>query len=268
MKPALLVIDIQNAWLDASKELRRSVDRRVGTINKSIALFRRKNLPVIVIYHTDRKRGPKPGTKKFEFSPAIDVRGTDIKVIKNYPNAFNKTDLVEVLRKGGCDTVFIVGLSASGCALATCLGAIDEDLKSYLVRLLMEKEKMAKSAGNFTTLTTLSERGFHPLDCRYFCLGAHYRTQLAFGWEPLDAARSGREGLVEKILQLRDAVPAAGDAGATHLMLGYLLWLGDDAAARDLLARSRRESPETHAVLLRTASPAVREILERRLGAR
>ncbi len=134
MKPALLVIDIQNAWLDASKELRRSVDRRVETINKSIALFRRKNVPVIVIYHTDRKEGPKEGSKKFEFSPAIDIGRSDIRVVKNYPNAFNKTDLLKILKREGCDTVFIVGLSASGCALATCLGAVDMDINSYLVK--------------------------------------------------------------------------------------------------------------------------------------
>ena len=68
--------------------------------------------------------------------------------------------------------------------------------------LLMEKEKMAKSSGNFTTLTTLTDKGYDPLDYRYFCLGAHYRTQLAFGWESLDAARAGRLGVVEKIQQL------------------------------------------------------------------
>jgi cysteinyl-tRNA synthetase len=69
--------------------------------------------------------------------------------------------------------------------------------------LLMEKEKMAKSAGNFTTLTTLTSQGYHPLDYRYFCLGAHYRTQLAFSWESLAAARAGRQGVLEKIRQLK-----------------------------------------------------------------
>jgi cysteinyl-tRNA synthetase len=73
--------------------------------------------------------------------------------------------------------------------------------------LLMGKEKMAKSAGNFTTLSTLTENGFDPLDYRYFCLGAHYRTQLAFTWEALGAARAGRLGAQEKILQLRAQAP-------------------------------------------------------------
>jgi cysteinyl-tRNA synthetase len=69
--------------------------------------------------------------------------------------------------------------------------------------LLMEKEKMAKSAGNYTTLASLIARGYHPLDYRYFCLGAHYRTQLAFSWESLDSARAGRMGIVEKVQQLK-----------------------------------------------------------------
>jgi len=82
--------------------------------------------------------------------------------------------------------------------------------------LLMDKEKMAKSAGNFTTLSTLTERGFHPMDYRYFCLGAHYRTQLAFSWEAMEAARSGRKGVEDKLVQLRaEAVePAAEISGA------------------------------------------------------
>ncbi len=87
--------------------------------------------------------------------------------------------------------------------------------------LLMGKEKMAKSAGNFTTLSTLVEKGFDPLDYRYFCLGAHYRTQLAFTWEALSAARAGRLGVVEKIAQLRAQVGAT-PASPTGKALRYL----------------------------------------------
>jgi cysteinyl-tRNA synthetase len=73
--------------------------------------------------------------------------------------------------------------------------------------LLMGKDKMAKSAGNFITLSTLTEKGYDPLDFRYFCLGAHYRTQLAFTFEGLDAARTSRQGLRERIAQLREEAP-------------------------------------------------------------
>jgi cysteinyl-tRNA synthetase len=69
--------------------------------------------------------------------------------------------------------------------------------------LLMGREKMAKSGGHFTTLSVVMEKGYDPLDFRYFCLGAHYRTQLAFTWEALSAARAGRLGVQEKVAQLQ-----------------------------------------------------------------
>lgn len=134
MKPALLVIDIQNAWLDGNQGLRESVERRAKVINEAIEIFRGKRLPIIVVYHEDKKDGPRPGTKAFEFSPTINIQDADTKVTKNYPNAFNKTDLENILRKKGCDTVVITGLSAVGCALATYHGAIDLDLIPYFVR--------------------------------------------------------------------------------------------------------------------------------------
>ena len=78
--------------------------------------------------------------------------------------------------------------------------------------LLMGKEKMAKSTGNLMTLTVLMDRGYDPLDYRYFCLGAHYRTQLAFTYESMDAARTGRTGLVEKIVQLQAQAPGGPES--------------------------------------------------------
>ncbi len=96
--------------------------------------------------------------------------------------------------------------------------------------LLMEKEKMAKSAGNTTTLATVVDRGFHPLDYRYFCLGAHYRTQLAFSWEAMESARAGRQGLEEKILQLRSAAggPAEPQGRAAEYLRDFDTHAADD----------------------------------------
>jgi cysteinyl-tRNA synthetase len=94
--------------------------------------------------------------------------------------------------------------------IAQSEAATGHDWVNYWVHgewLLMGKEKMAKSAGNFTTLSSLTEKGYHPLDFRYFCLGAHYRTQLAFTVESLDAARSARSTLGEKMAALAAASP-------------------------------------------------------------
>jgi nicotinamidase-related amidase len=134
MKPVLLVIDIQNVWLDNSVDLKKSVEKRIEVINEAIGWFRRNKLPIVVVYHEDKEMGAIPGTKPFEFSDAVRIEDTDVKITKHYPSAFGKTELEAILRKKGCDTVVIVGLSASGCALATFFGAFDRDFRPYLVQ--------------------------------------------------------------------------------------------------------------------------------------
>lgn len=63
-------------------------------------------------------------------------------------------------------------------------------------------KKMAKSAGEFLTLNVLGEKGFVPLDYRYFCLGTYYGNPLMFSLEALESAKHARKKLVEKILGL------------------------------------------------------------------
>lgn len=134
MKPALLVIDIQNVWLRSSQGLRESLEMRVEVINSAIALFRNKGLPIIRVYHVDKGKGPRPGTEEFEFLPSIEISDADTMVIKNYKNAFNRTGLMQILAENGIDVVILCGLSATGCVMATYIGAEDQDLHPFLLR--------------------------------------------------------------------------------------------------------------------------------------
>ncbi len=72
--------------------------------------------------------------------------------------------------------------------------------------LLVDGKKMAKSTGNEYTLDDLEERGFSPLDFRYLCLTAHYRTVLNFTFESLEGARKARKKLQGLVARLRDEV--------------------------------------------------------------
>ncbi|MBI3563597.1 MAG: cysteine--tRNA ligase [Elusimicrobia bacterium] len=63
--------------------------------------------------------------------------------------------------------------------------------------LLMNNAKMAKSSGGFVKLADLADKGFSPLDYKYHCYTAHYRKQLDFTWETLEASRTSRRRLVE-----------------------------------------------------------------------
>jgi len=121
-KPALLVIDIQNEYLPRMDQ--KDVKLGMEMINYFIALFRAYGFPVIRVYHTDLKSGPKPESEEFQFPKTVAIRDDDVKIVKNYGNAFKKTELDKILKAKGCNTLFLCGLSAVGCVLATYHGAM------------------------------------------------------------------------------------------------------------------------------------------------
>ncbi len=99
--------------------------------------------------------------------------------------------------------------------------------------LVNDKGKMSKSTGEFLTLSVLKDKGYDPLDYRYFCLSGHYRSQLMFSYEALDHARAARKGVVQKVAELRAEAEAAKEpsAEARSFMESF-----DSAMANDLSA--------------------------------
>jgi nicotinamidase-related amidase len=132
VKPALLVIDIQNEFLKYMSE----DDKKMGmeVINGAIYMFRQHNLPIIRVYHTNPNWGPKPGTEAFEFPKSVVIKEDDPQVIKNYPSAFQKTELDKILKEKGCNTLFLCGLSSVGCVLATYFGGMERDYKVFMIK--------------------------------------------------------------------------------------------------------------------------------------
>jgi cysteinyl-tRNA synthetase len=59
--------------------------------------------------------------------------------------------------------------------------------------------KMSKSSGEFLRLQLLIDKGFHPLAYRLMCLQAHYRSELEFSWEGLQAASTRLKRMVMAI---------------------------------------------------------------------
>jgi len=66
--------------------------------------------------------------------------------------------------------------------------------------LVVDKGKMAKSAGNFLTLKTLTDQSYSPLHYRYLCFSSHYRSQLMFSYEALTAAKNAFESLKNRVI--------------------------------------------------------------------
>ncbi len=71
--------------------------------------------------------------------------------------------------------------------------------------LVLRAGKMSKSGGTFVTLQTLRDKGYDPLDYRYLCLTAHYRTQLEFTYESLDSARRSLQTLRREAYKTQQA---------------------------------------------------------------
>ena len=132
IRPALIVIDLQNQFLPMMDQ--EGKDFTFYVINAYIDGFRSAGLPIVRIYHSDKTAGPFPGTPEFEFPEDIHILPDDPKVIKTYGDGFNKTDLEKVLRDLKVNTVFLCGLSATGCVLSTYIGARNHDFKAFLIK--------------------------------------------------------------------------------------------------------------------------------------
>lgn len=85
--------------------------------------------------------------------------------------------------------------------------------------LVMGEERMGKSEGNAVTLSTIRERGFDPLDYRYYLFGAHYRTQLSFSWDALEAAKKSRVGLNDRVIALAESAEPSDTLSQGALVL-------------------------------------------------
>ena len=75
--------------------------------------------------------------------------------------------------------------------------------------LMVEGQKMAKSAGNFFTLRDLIEKGVDPIALRYAIQSNHYRKVLNFSFEGLRAA----ENSLKRIRAFRKRMEGEGQSG-------------------------------------------------------
>ncbi|MBL8311022.1 MAG: cysteine--tRNA ligase [Burkholderiales bacterium] len=77
--------------------------------------------------------------------------------------------------------------------------------------ILLNSAKMSKSSGEFLRVQLLLDKGYDPIAYRYLCLTAHYRSQLTFSWDALDAAQTALERLRHSAHSL--GAPGVADQG-------------------------------------------------------
>lgn len=70
-----------------------------------------------------------------------------------------------------------------------CTGCSFASMWLHAEHLIVDGKKMSKSLGNFFTLRDLLEKGYNGRQIRYLLMQTHYRTQLNFTMQGLDAAQ-------------------------------------------------------------------------------
>lgn len=85
-----------------------------------------------------------------------------------------------------------------------CSGKHFVNLWMHVEHLLVDHKKMSKSLGNFYTLRDLLSKGYSGDQVRYLLLQTHYKTQLNFSFQGLDAAKNSLERLNDFIYRIQD----------------------------------------------------------------
>ena len=96
--------------------------------------------------------------------------------------------------------------------------------------LVERSGKMSKSSGEFLRLQLLIDKGYHPLAYRMMCLQAHYRSELEFSWEGLQAALTRLKRMVMQAERLQDVEASQPE----HPKFAPLLVKFDEAISDDL----------------------------------
>lgn len=99
--------------------------------------------------------------------------------------------------------------------------------------LIVDNKKMSKSLGNFYTLRDLLNKGYTGPQIRYMLLHVHYKTQLNFTFEGLDAVRSTLQRLQDFVHRMNE-IKEEGATGASDQALHKAMQSFKEALSDDL----------------------------------
>ena len=146
--PAVLVIDFARAYLEDGSPLRAPVEDALSATVTLVDAARAAGVPVLftrVRYQPGGADGglfrrKVPALRVFEegnplgdFAEGVAPRPGETVVTKQYASAFHGTSLAATLTASGIDTLFICGLSTSGCVRASATDALQHGFRPLVV---------------------------------------------------------------------------------------------------------------------------------------
>jgi nicotinamidase-related amidase len=116
-RPALLIVDVQEAAVAAEPHEVESVLRTIGTL---LASAREQGIPRIFIQHDGNPgESEEPHTPGWEIHAGVRPRADEPVIRKRFNSAFKETGLHDRLRDRGIDTLVIVGIQTEYCVDTT-----------------------------------------------------------------------------------------------------------------------------------------------------
>ena len=149
-RPALVVIDMMNAFTDAALPLGANQDREIAQICRVLDAARQADIPIYytVVYFEERdfrdagiwyhkqKKGMetlKAGTAAVELDPRLGRRPDEAVILKKYASSFFGTDLLSRLNSRRVDTLLVTGCTTSGCVRATTVDAVQLGFRPMVI---------------------------------------------------------------------------------------------------------------------------------------
>ena len=126
---ALLVIDVQEGLTKRKKLYNEQLF--IETINSAIKEFRKKG-DIITFFQHNNKQLVKE-TQEWEIDNRINKIKDDLILQKSHSDAFEKTDLQNILKDNNIEEITISGLVSHGCVKHTCIGGIKRGFKTNLL---------------------------------------------------------------------------------------------------------------------------------------
>jgi len=128
MKPALILIDIQNDYFPGGRmELEGSLEASLRAA-ELLSFFRRERLPVVYVQHVSIRPGATfflPDTDGVKIHENVRPLENEPVFEKHYPNAFRDTPLLAHLSGAEVTRLVICGMMTHMCVDATVRAAFD-----------------------------------------------------------------------------------------------------------------------------------------------
>ncbi len=128
---ALLVIDVQQALFEKRIPIYQA-ESLLERINRLVEQAHQAGILVVYVQHSG-KGDLASGEPGWQLHPAIQPKPVDILIHKQQGNAFEGTELFDVLSEHQVGKLVITGLVTHGCVKATCQGALDHGYQLTLV---------------------------------------------------------------------------------------------------------------------------------------